>query len=187
MALARGFKSWANKLADDTRQEIGVGKFDQLDPRVLAEYLGIPIYDLSFFQKVAPSVSHLLNDEPEVFSAVTVFDWPKRFIVHNDRHHWKRQNSNLCHELSHGLLHHPPTPALDDKRDRIWNGDLEEEANLLAGCLLIGKDAAFAIAKGNWSISSASNHFGASEVMVNYRVNATGSRKIVSRIEASRI
>lgn len=187
MAFARGFKTWATKLADETRADLGIGKFDRLDPRILAEFLAIPIFDLSSFRERVPSVAHLLDVEVDVFSALTVFDWPKRSIVHNDKHPRNRQNSNLAHELSHGLLNHPPTPAMDDNGCRIWNQDLEDEAHHLAGCLLIGNSAAIAIAKGTWTISGASHHFGVSEQMVKYRVNTTGARKIVSRSKAWRM
>ena len=82
----------------------------------------------------AANIGHLVSGEPEVFSAVTVFDGPRRTIVHND-------GARTCsaeqqpHELSHALLHHPPTPALDDIGNRIWNQDVEDEAAALAGWL----------------------------------------------------
>lgn len=186
MAFQRGFKTWANKIAGDTRAELGLGPYDRLDPKVLAEVLAIPVIDLSGLRADAPTVAHLLIVETSVFSALTVFDGTRRAIVHNDSHAPVRQNSNISHELSHGLLAHPPTPAMDDTGCRIWNADIEDEANWLAGCLLISEAAALAIAKGRWTAQEAALRFAVSEHMVRFRMNATGARARVQRSQAAR-
>lgn len=184
MALQRGFKTWANKVAAETRAELGLKPVAQLDPRQLAEYLDIPVIDLSDLELEAPAVKHLLTAEQAVFSAVTVFDGTRRSIVHNDAHAPVRQNSNLCHEISHGLLGHPETPALDDTGCRIWNQDIEDEATRLAGCLLVPEPAALAIARRGVSSAQAAVHFGVSEAMIRFRLNATGA---VARVQRARL
>src|SRR5947209_14858915 len=181
MAYQRGFKSAANDLAAAVRADLGISLLDRLDPRALAEWLAIPVIDLSSLEAEAPMVKHLLRVETEVFSAVTVFAGPRRTIVHNDAHSPVRQNSNICHELSHGLLQHPRTPAMDDSGCRIWNKDIEDEANWLAGCLLVPEQSALAIARGRWTVAEAALRFGVSEVMVRYRLNATGAAVRVRR------
>lgn len=181
MAYQRGFKTAANNLAAEVRAGLEIGPFDRLDPRVLAAWLAIPIIDLSSLAAEAPKVKHLLHVETEVFSAVTVFAGPRRTIVHNDAHSLARQNSNISHELSHGLLQHPRTPALDDTGCRIWNQDIEDEANWLAGCLLVPEVAALEIARGRWTIAEAARRFGVSQKMIQYRLNATGAAKRVYR------
>ena len=105
-----------------------------------------------------------------------MFDGSRRAIVHNDSHAPVRQCSNLGHELSHGLLAHPPTPAIDDTGCRIWNQDIEDEATWLSGCLLVTESAALAIAGGRWTTEEAAARFGVSTAMINYRLNATGAR-----------
>lgn len=181
MALQRGFKAWATIVAQEARSQVGLGPIDPLEPRALAESLDIPVIDLSSLGDRAPRVRHLLQVEREVFSAVTVFDGPRRAIIHNDGHAPSRQNSNIAHELGHGLLQHPPTPALDDAGCRVWNQDLEDEASWLGGCLLVTEESALAIARGGWTIDAAADHFGVSVAMINFRVNATGARKRVAR------
>lgn len=176
MGLQRGFKAWAKQVATDARRELGLSPFDRLDPFQLAESLSIPVYSLSDLLNEAPAVVHLITTEPEVFSAVTVFNGRRRAIVHNDGHARVRGNSNISHELSHGLLGHPPTPAMDDRGCRIYNEDIEDEAVWLGGCLLIPEEAALAVARGRWSVETAGVHFDVSTEMVNYRVNATGAR-----------
>jgi Zn-dependent peptidase ImmA (M78 family) len=173
-------------LAAEVRGELNLGLFDRLDPLALAEHLGIPVFPLSSMQTDAPAVDHLLTVEPEVFSAVTVFAGPRRRIVHNDGHAWPRQNSNLSHELSHGLLQHPPTPALDNNGCRTWDQDIEDEATWLAGCLLMTPEAALATARGKWTIPEAGNRFGISEQMIRFRMNKTGATTRVKRERARR-
>jgi Zn-dependent peptidase ImmA (M78 family) len=181
-----GFKTEASDLAREIRAELSIGSLEQLDPRLLAAHLEIPIVGLSELVASTPSAAHLINVEPEAFSAVTVFDGKRRAIVHNDGHALVRQNSNLAHELAHGLLLHPPTPAMDDKGCRIWNGDIEDEAAWLAGCLLVTMEAALAVARGQLTMIAAANHLGISVDMVRYRVNVTGAQKIVQRAAAAR-
>jgi len=186
MAYERGFKSWANKIADETRRELDLDPYDRLDPRVLAEWLAVPVFDLSSLLQDAPSVGHLLTVEKGVFSAVTVFDGTRRAIVHNDRHAPSRQNSNLAHELSHGLLGHPPTAPLDDSGCRIWNQNIEDEASWLAGSLLISEAATLEIARGRLDVQKAGRVFGVSDQFVRYRLNTTGAIRRNLRERAKR-
>lgn len=185
MAFERGFKTWANKIAGQVRSELGLGPYDQLDARLLAQSLAIPVVDLSSLVRETPTVAHLLTKETSVFSAVTVFDGIRRAIVHNDSHAPVRQSSNLSHELSHGLLGHPPTPAMDDTGCRIWNQDIEDEANWLAGCLLVSESATLAIAKRRWTYSEAALRFCVSQQMIRYRVNATGAQSRIRRARSA--
>jgi Zn-dependent peptidase ImmA (M78 family) len=138
---------------------------------------------MSDFLTEAPAVAHLLNIEPEVFSAVTVFCGKRRTIVHNDGHAFVRQNSNIAHELSHGLLHHPPTPAIDNKGCRNWNQAIEDEAQWLAGILLVTEPTALAIARTNEPRAVAAARLRVSEQMIQFRLNATGA---VSRVQRAR-
>jgi Zn-dependent peptidase ImmA (M78 family) len=92
-----------------------------------------------------------------------------------------RQGSNVAHELSHGLLLHPPTPPLDDSGCRLWDQSVEDEAAWLAGCLLITEDGALFIARNGMSLTDAATKFGVSEKMVEYRLNVTGARLRVAR------
>lgn len=186
MTLKRGFKATANALAAEVRNELALGPFDRLDPRSLAEGLEIPVVDLSTLEADAPGVRHLLTEEPDVFSAVTVFAGPRRTVVHNDGHANVRQNSNICHELSHGLLHHPPTPAMDDAGCRIWLQDLEDEATWLASCLLVTPAAALATARGRMTLPEAARRLDVSEQMMTFRINVTGARTRVRHAGRSR-
>ena len=181
MAYRRGFKTEANSIAREVRIELSLATLDPLDPRALARHLDMPIIELSDLARLAGGPQYLLVAEPEAFSAVTVFRGSERSIVHNDAHADGRINSNITHELAHGLLLHPPTPALDDRGCRLWDADIEDEAQFLAGALLVTEDAALAIVRNRRTIEQAAQHFRVSPKMIEYRLNITGARIRVAR------
>ena len=114
-----------------------------LDVWRLAEHLAIPVIPLSGFHEAAPHAARLfLNGGEEMFSGVTVFRGSNRTIVFNDAHVVGRQASDVGHELSHGLLLHTPVAAVDGRGCRVWDSDIEEEANWLTGALLVPEEAA---------------------------------------------
>jgi Zn-dependent peptidase ImmA (M78 family) len=186
VAFRRGFKTEANSIATEIRAEIGLQALEALDPWGLAKHLAIPVIPLSELARDATGAAYLLDTEPEAFSAVTVFHGSHRTIVHNDAHAPGRQASNLTHELAHGILLHTPAPALDHRGCRAWNQDIEDEAEWLAGALLIPEDAALWIARQSMPSTRAAVHFGATPKMVQYRLNVTGARVRVARAQRRR-
>ncbi len=78
--------------------------------------------------------------------------------MHNDSHSGPRQNSNLTHELAHGLLHHEPTPALDGMTGcRNFNSTNEDGASWLAGELLVTEEMALAEARRQFTRREAAS------------------------------
>ena len=129
MALRRGFKSEANSIAREIRDELHLKAADPLDPWALAEHLASPILPLSDLREDSPAmVRHFSRRDHAAFSAVTVFEGSSRLVVHNDSHSRGRQASNVTHELSHGLLLHPPAVAIDSRGCRDWDQGVELEA-----------------------------------------------------------
>jgi Zn-dependent peptidase ImmA (M78 family) len=92
-----------------------------------------------------------------------------------------RQASNVTHEDAHGLLLHEPTPAFGPHGCRIWRDEVEEEAQWLAGVLLITEETAVAVARSNLPIAAAATRYGVSEQMMQYRLNMTGAYRRVRR------
>ena len=184
MALRKGFKAEANGLARSLRSELGLLFAAPLNPWKLAEYLEIPVLTLSELREIAPiGVNYFSTQGANEFSAVTVFDGPRRVIVHNDSHSLGRQASNIAHELAHGILLHSPYQAFDENGKRYWDREMEEEANWLGGALLISDEAAVNIAKRDLSILEAAQHYGVSKQMVDFRLKVTGAKKRASFIK----
>lgn len=185
----RGFKKDSRELVDEVRKELKLTAYDPLDPKILAQNLEIPVMSLTDLialnSTIREDANFLLLVNSDKFSAVTVFDGHRRGIIHNDAHAQVRQNSNLAHELAHVLLAHEPMPLLDDTGHRNWNPVIEEEAQWLAGELLIPEEAALAIARGKWSsIDEAARHFGVSKRMVDYRLKVTAAQLRILRMRA---
>lgn len=178
MPLRRGFKAEANDIAREVRAELGLAATDPLDPWRLAQHLDIPVHTLSSMRKYAPFAAyHFSCVDIDAFSAVTVFRGRERHIIHNDFHSRGRQASDLAHELAHGLLLHPPTPALNEVGSRNWDQTVEDEASWLGGALLISEEAALMVARKRWSLLQAALHYGVSEDMIRFRLNVTGAQK----------
>jgi Zn-dependent peptidase ImmA (M78 family) len=188
VAYRRGFKTYANTIATQIRSEFGLRTIDRLDPWALAVDLEIPVWPLSDLALEAPdAVAHLTNGEPEAFSAVTIFQGPRRTIVNNDAHVRGRQASDIAHEVGHGLLQHRPTPALNDHGCRLWDQGIEDEAQWLGGVLLIPEEGALWIVRQGMCEADAAEHFAVTPAMVRYRVNVTGAKMRVARIERFRV
>ncbi len=182
MTLRRGFKKEANEIACETRKELHLAKSAPLNPWKLAEHLEIPVIDLSSMRDEIPdAVGYFTRNNRSEFSAVTVFRGLERTILHNDSHSRGRQSSNLAHELSHALLLHPATPAIDACGCRDWDPVLEEEAEWLAGALLISEEAALHIVRNNLTSENAQTLYGVSSKMLTFRLNVTGARVRVER------
>lgn len=182
MGLRRGFKTEANAYSKEFRAELGLRPYEPLCPWRLAEHLEIPILPLSEFRDQLPDeTDYLMQAGDTAFSAVTVFHGSRRLIVHNDGHSSRRQASNLAHELSHGILGHPPTEPFGEHGCRNFNQEIEEEANWLGPALLISVEAALHIIKRNMSVAQASELYRVTEEVINMRLNVTGARKRLAR------
>jgi hypothetical protein len=174
-------------MAEDVRQEMGIGNIARLNPSDLADHLDIPIWSLGVLAELSDPIPELRwaieilhGPEESSLSAMTVFNGSERVILFNERHKAPRQASDLCHELAHGLLLHEPVPAFDERGCRAWNSEIEDEADYLGGALLLpGKGARWA-AKSGLSPEGAAMRFGCSIEMVNWRLNASGARRLMT-------
>ena len=187
MALRRGFKTEANDIAREVRAELGLRSAAPLDPFELATHLEIPVIGMSELSGDARSaVNYFSIVDSSSFSAVTVFRGSLRVVIHNDTHSPGRQASNVCHETSHGLLLHSPTPAIDDRGCRDWDPQAEAEADWLCGALLVPDEAALNVVRRGLSISTAAQLYGVSNKMMKYRIGVTGARKRIQRMSGAR-
>lgn len=184
MTLSPGFKKEAESIAEEVREDIGVGNLNQLDPRALFEHLAIPLKSLTQLANDSPAgatvhagVSFLRSQAASELSAMTVFRGTKRIVVYNDGNDPGRQASDLCHEAGHALLLHEPFEATDDLGCRVWKQEIEEEATWLGGALLIPGKAARYAARAGMSFAHMAAKFGCSEEMARWRNNLSGGQR----------
>lgn len=190
MTFRRGFKTEANELALEMREELGLRAESPLCPFSLAMHLEIKVVSLMNLcqqdPKLASKVSYFAETNPSVFSAVTVCRGYKRCVVHNHRHSHERQRANVAHELAHALLHHPPHPPFCSDGDRTFDRKLEEEAGWLGPVLLVTNEGAhWAVRKGMSDVEAA-EHFAVSEELMRFRYRMSGANAIGSRMHRKR-
>ena len=177
MSLPYGFKASANRVAIGLRRQLGVASQAPIDVYALAEHLGISVVPLSMFKEwCAEQVTQLTNRNGGGFSASLIsFGDGRRMVIVNDDHSPARQNSDIAHEIGHTLLAHPLEVLSSMIGCRDFDPDLEEEANYLAGYLLVPNEAAWSIVKSGMAMEIAQTTYGVSRQMLDWRLNKSGA------------
>ena len=177
MALPRGFKAAANRIAVGLRIQENLAAYAPIDTYALAERVGIAVSPLTAFAESQPEAVAQLVSDTAAFSALLLSDGHgRRTVILNNTHSISRQNSSMAHEVAHTLLAHP-LEVLSVRVDcRDFDGGLEAEANCLAGCILIPNEAAWRIVGSGMDLDSAQEQYGVSRQMLEYRLNVSGAR-----------
>lgn len=179
-AVRRGFQAKADRLAADVRLgDLGLGEHDRLDPRALADEHGIPVHpitDLIAAGADSASIYQLTVTDPRSFSAGTVITGTARLIIFNPVHSDGRRANSLAHELAHMFLEHAPGPAIGPGGCRVWDQEMEEEANLLAAMLLVPRDAALVCARVGLPHEVGAARFGVSADVMRWRTDTSGAK-----------
>lgn len=186
----RGFKSKAEKIADEYRKVLDIHACAPLCAFKLAEHLKIPIYSATEFLELAECESILKgeNGKPSEWSALTMETKQKnQIIIHNPFNSIVRQQSDIMHELAHIICKHErnqqdyPFPIPFGMQG--YDEQQEEEAKFLGGALQISKPCLFWARKNQVEIEQIASKYNASIEMVRYRMNITGlfsTKKAVS-------
>ena len=86
--------------------------------------------------------------------------------------------SDLVHEIAHILLGHKPARIdLTEEGSLMlstYSRQQEDEANWLAGCLLLPREAIVLIRRQGMDPAVAARKYGTSMDMLRYRINVTG-------------
>ncbi len=176
MALRRGFKSEAERIAQSVRAELGLSAAQSVVPEALAELLGV---DVRAGDELIPRrrFVDLEHVQPGAFSACTFRPSADRVVVvYNPLSAKSRRRSDLAHELAHILLDHELSriEKLSDVTFLSCDVIQEEEAAWLSGCLLLPRALLFAKIRSGSSAGEIAETCGVSEEMVRYRLNVTG-------------
>jgi hypothetical protein len=176
--LRRGFKSWCEKASAGYRRDLRLPRHSALDPRVLATHLGVEVIFPDQIPGLdAKALHHLLEVDPDSWSAVTLVVGTATIIILNSSHAPTRQNNSLAHELAHIILRHSPTQAFFGPDGALmmkeYNANQEAEADCLAGILLVPREALLVLLN-QMDEPSLANHFGVSPDLLRMRKNLTG-------------
>lgn len=177
--FARGFKTWCETIALQHRRALKLRPIDPVKPQAVAASLGVPVYGIEEVPGLDTRVLHtLLHEDPDSWSAVTITNGRKSVIILNSSHSGGRPASDLMHELAHVIIGHTPA-RVDVTEDgalilNTYDRQQEDEANWLAGSLLLPRDALMWIRKQRLDLHAAAREYGVSVQMLQYRLNVTG-------------
>jgi len=173
--VRRGFKTDAEQLAERVRREMGLRVADPLRAIDLAEHLGLEVRCADELVS-ADTLRSLDGLQPGVFSACT-FSFPsRRVIVYNPLNSVARTQSDVAHEVSHILLDHETKEIHQIGSITFFtcDPDEEQEANWLAGCVLLPRRLLLTVAKRGWDAQRVAVEYQVSEQMAAFRMRATG-------------
>jgi Zn-dependent peptidase ImmA (M78 family) len=179
--FARGFKTWCEKVSAQHRHALGLLPRDPIDPVSLAASLGIDVHSLDEVPELDDQSRGILLADSGGWSAVTLTNGRKSVVILNSAHSTARSASDLMHELAHILIGHR-AGRIDITEDgslilNTYDRAQEDEANWLAGCLLLPRDALLWIVRQGLEAETAAQRYGASPAMFNYRLNVTGVKQ----------
>jgi Zn-dependent peptidase ImmA (M78 family) len=175
----RGFKTWCETVAAQKRRALNVPPNAPLDPTLVAKDMGVAVVYVEQVPNLDhDTLDHLTKRDPDAWSAVTVCSKHKYLIVLNSAHPKTRQSNSLMHELAHIIIGHKPA-RLDITPDGMmilstYDKNNEDEANWLAGALLLPREALLHARKRGLTNEEAATHFGCSVKLFTFRVNTTG-------------
>jgi Zn-dependent peptidase ImmA (M78 family) len=175
----RGFKTSCENVARQQRRNLGLVPSAPLDPYVLAKHLGIIVHSVEDVPGLSPDCLRiLLYHDADSWSAVTLSSNNRNVVILNSSHAPTRLASDLVHEIAHILIGHTPS-RIDLTEEGLlmlstYSRQQEDEANWLAGCLLLPRDALVLIRNQRQDLAAAAKKYGISMDMLRYRINVTG-------------
>jgi hypothetical protein len=173
--LRRGFKAEAEQRAVAVRRELGLRPTDPLSAEQLATHLRVGYRSAEDLVPMA-ALEELDRIQPGCFSACTLPGPNGPVVVVNPLDSPARRLSDAMHELSHLILRHE-TRRLERIAGLTFltcDPIQEEEANHLAGALLLPRPLLVAAVARGMNAQAIADECGVSEQMARWRLNATG-------------
>jgi Zn-dependent peptidase ImmA (M78 family) len=179
--MRRGFKAEAERLAAQVRTELGLGLYKPIDVRALARHVGAQLRAADELTSLA-KLEELEALQPGAFSACTFDLGARKVIVVSPLATEQRRRSDASHEASHLLLDHKvrEVEQLGGLSFFTCDPDEEQEANWLAGCLLLPRDLLIRSLKNGLDAADIAEANTVSIQMANFRLRATGAERQVA-------
>lgn len=179
MPFRRGFKSQCERRSVEFRKQFGLSQCAALSAKTLAKELAISVWSVNEVSGVSAAANGaLVDNKDQSWSALTLRIGPHHLIVYKPVPSCRRRNSVIMHELSHIILGHELASAciLDDGSlvPGNFNQDQEDEADWLAGTLLLPRPALISIRRRGISDSAACEEHLVSQDMLKWRLRMTG-------------
>jgi len=181
--VRRGFKAEAERLAATVRQEMGVGPADPLHAADLARHVDAEVRSAEELTSRA-KLEALEELQPGAFSACTFTIDKRHVVVYSPLASPGRTQSDIAHEIAHILLKHEikTVQKIGSLSFFTCDSDEEQEANWLAGCLLLPRDLLLEAAKRGLGPAEIAAQYNVSEQMAAFRLRTTGvDRQLAAR------
>ena len=185
MAFKRGFKSQCERRSAETRKQLGFSPSAPLEAKQLAESIGVTVWSMEDIEGLSSEDHHQLTvNDPDTWSAFTLRIENQHLIVFNPSQSPERINSVCMHELSHILLGHRLHDAhLSDDGHLVpgnYNKEQENEADWLAGTLLLPRPALLDIRSRKLTECEIKKEYLVSLKMISWRFRMTGVDQQIS-------
>jgi len=187
MALRRGFKAEAERIAAELRAQLGVEEADAVDIRDVAALLEVSVVPADSLVEIG-RLEEIERIQAFAFSACTFIIGDARYIVVNPLRTPARQVSDIAHELAHELLHHELSEIreIDGVPFRTCATAQEEEATHLGGTILLPRPLLLAEARLNAKPDDIADKYGVTPEMASFRFNTTGVERQVAAARSRR-
>ena len=177
--MKRGFKSQCEKRSLNIRAQLGLGPTDPLIAKNLATHLDVTIWAADEITGLSlEDIQQLTKTDPDSWSAFTSRIGHKNLIVFNPSQSMPRRNSVIMHELSHIILGHKLADVLTTADGQIvpshYDQEQEDEADWLAGTLLLPRTALLNVLKSGMDENKICHKYLVSMQMLNWRTRMTG-------------
>lgn len=179
--MRRGFKTEAERLAAQVRREMGLGPYKSMDIRALVRHVGAQLRTADELTSRS-KLEKLEALQPGAFSACTFDLGTRKVIVVSPLASDERRRSDASHEASHLLLDHNvrEVEQLGGLSFFTCDPDEEQEANWLAGCLLLPRDLLVRSLRNGMDATAIAEANTVSLQMANFRLRATGAERQVA-------
>ncbi len=163
---------------------MGLRPTEPLDSIELAKHVGAEVRSADQLTTLA-KLETLEEIQPGAFSACTFDLGGRHVIVYSPLATVGRRQSDIAHEASHILLGHSVKEVIQVAGLSFFtcDPDEEQEANWLAGCLLLPRKLLYNAAKRGLDAARIVEHYNVSEPMAAFRLRTTG---VVRQINAGR-
>ena len=190
--MKRGFKSQCEKRSISIRASLGLGKSAPLDAHKLAESLDVTVWAANEIPSVSiEDLNQLTSTDKDSWSAFTSRIGTHNLVVYNPSQSQPRINSVIMHELSHIILGHTLANVLTTADGQVvpshYDQEQEDEADWLAGTLLLPRPALLKVLSEKQVHSTICENYLVSNQMLTWRIRMTGvnyqlkSRRIKQR------
>jgi Zn-dependent peptidase ImmA (M78 family) len=171
--MRRGFKAFAEGMAEKIRSEMGLHPSDPIDAVKIALHLGAQVRSAEELTSLA-KLRQLEHVQPGAFSACTFSIAGEHVVVYSPLASLGRRQSDIAHEASHIALGHTmkSIQTIAGLSFYTCDTDEEQEANWLAGCLLLPRRLLYLAARRGLDADAIAKKYHVSESMAAFRLRS---------------